>query len=57
MVDLGDLSVDANQDTNVAQSVFEREGILVAKNVLPAALARDVADFPYARRAGASRGA
>ncbi|MFZ5781017.1 MAG: phytanoyl-CoA dioxygenase family protein [Pseudomonadota bacterium] len=45
MVDLTDFAVDANRDTAFALSVFEREGILVAKNALPTTLARDVADF------------
>ena len=35
MVDLKDLSVEASQ-VERAKAVFEREGILVAKNLLPA---------------------
>jgi len=44
MVDLKDLSVEAKQ-VDRAKAVFEREGILVAKNLLPAEVVRSVADF------------
>lgn len=44
MVDLKDLSVEANQ-VDRAKAVFEREGILVAKKLLPAEVVRSVADF------------
>jgi hypothetical protein len=45
MVDLKDLSVDASQGVGAARLVFEREGILVAKNLLPPRLVQAVADF------------
>jgi len=45
MVDLKDLSVDAGQGTGPARLVFEREGILVVKKLLPAQVVRTVADF------------
>ncbi|MEA2908914.1 MAG: phytanoyl-CoA hydroxylase [Bradyrhizobium sp.] len=45
MVDLKDLSVDAHQNTDHAKLVFEREGILVVKNLLPAHVVQTVADF------------
>jgi ectoine hydroxylase-related dioxygenase (phytanoyl-CoA dioxygenase family) len=44
MVDLKDLSVEANQ-VDRAKAVFDREGILIAKNLLPAEVVRTVADF------------
>jgi ectoine hydroxylase-related dioxygenase (phytanoyl-CoA dioxygenase family) len=44
MVDLKDLSVEANQ-VDRAKAVFEREGILAAKNLLAAEVVRSVADF------------
>lgn len=44
MVDLKDLSVEASQ-VRQAKAVFEREGILVAKNLLPAAVVQSVAGF------------
>ena len=44
MVDLKDLSVEANQ-VERAKAVFEREGILIAKNLLSADVVRTVADF------------
>jgi len=45
MVDLKDLSVDASQGTDLASLVFERQGILVVKNLLPPSVVRTVADF------------
>ena len=45
MVDLKDLSVDASQGVDRAKLVFDREGILVAKNLLPAEVVRTAADF------------
>jgi len=44
MVDLEDLSVEARQ-VDRAKAVFEREGVLVAKNLLPDGVVRTVADF------------
>ena len=45
MVTLKDLSVDAGEATEAAGQVFEREGILIARNLLPAEIVRTVADF------------
>src|SRR5829696_8100136 len=45
MVDLKDLSVDTRQGVDRAKLVFDREGILVAKNLLPAEVVRTAADF------------
>ena len=45
MVDLKDLSVEARQGVDRAKLVFDREGILVAKNLLPAEVVRTAADF------------
>jgi ectoine hydroxylase-related dioxygenase (phytanoyl-CoA dioxygenase family) len=45
MVDLKDLSVDASQNTDRAKLVFEREGILVVRKLLPLQVVRTVADF------------
>jgi hypothetical protein len=45
MVDLKDLSVDASRGADAAKLVFEREGLVVARNVLPAEVIRGVADF------------
>jgi len=44
MVSLLDLSVEASQ-VDRAKSVFEREGILVAKSLLPIEVVQSVADF------------
>jgi hypothetical protein len=45
MVDLKDLSVDASQGSAPARLIFEREGILVVRSLLPSQLVRTVADF------------
>jgi hypothetical protein len=45
MADLEDLSVDASQGTDPAKTIFEREGILIARNVLPPHLVQTVAEF------------
>ena len=45
MVDLKDLSVDAGEATDTASQVFQREGILIARNLLPADVVRTIADF------------
>jgi hypothetical protein len=45
MVDLKDLSVDTIEGVDRAKLVFDREGILVAKNLLPAEVVRTAADF------------
>jgi hypothetical protein len=45
MVDLKDLSVDPGEDTDAARQVFEREGILVVRRLLPTDLVQGIADF------------
>jgi hypothetical protein len=45
MVDLKDLSVEAILSVDRAKAVFEREGILIAKSLLPDEVVRTVADF------------
>ena len=45
MVDLKDLSIDADHGVDRAKLVFDREGILVAKNLLPAEVVRTASNF------------
>ena len=45
MVDLKDVSVDASHSPDLAKLVFEREGILVVKNLLPRHVVQPIADF------------
>jgi ectoine hydroxylase-related dioxygenase (phytanoyl-CoA dioxygenase family) len=45
MVDLKDLSVDASHGTDLAKLVFDRQGVLVVKNLLPPSVVQTVADF------------
>lgn len=45
MVDLKDLSVDASQSIDLAKQLFEREGILVVRNLLRPQVVKMVADF------------
>jgi ectoine hydroxylase-related dioxygenase (phytanoyl-CoA dioxygenase family) len=44
-MDVNDLSVDASQGSDLANLVFERQGILVVKNLLPPSVVQTVADF------------
>ena len=58
MVDLTNLSVDASQVTDHAKRVFEREGILVVKGLLPSQVVRTVpATFLRDPPEGGRRGA
>ncbi len=45
MVDLKDVSVDASHSPDLAKLVFEREGILVVKNLLPRQVVQPIAEF------------
>lgn len=45
MVDLKDLSVDASPATGPARLVFERDGLLVVRKLLPPQIVQGVADF------------
>jgi hypothetical protein len=45
VVDLNDLSVSPAQGVATAKQIFDREGVLVVKNLLPAHVVRTVDDF------------
>src|SRR5882757_4427752 len=44
-MDVNDLSVDASRGSDLANLVFERQGVLVVKNLLPPSVVQTVADF------------